>query len=85
MSQGKCFPEFYRFIFTCLRFPAQGVARADTKVPSILFYDKSGTVRAAGAKVLSSDIIQTAQTEGWTKAEWSVIICAWAFVLIQEI
>ncbi|KAN0086229.1 hypothetical protein V8E55_007363, partial [Tylopilus felleus] len=72
----ECFPEFYRFIFTCLRFPAQGVARADTKVPSILFYDKSGTVRAAGAKVLSSDIIQTAQTEGWTKAEWwKIYLC----------
>ena len=40
-------------------------------MPSLLYYDKIGTLRAAGAKVLSQEVIETARTEGWTKAEWS--------------
>ena len=46
----------------------------DAKVPSLLFYDKSGEVRAAGAEVLTESVIETAMMEGWTKAEWLVIL-----------
>ena len=45
----------------------------DAKVPSLLFYDKSGKVRAAGAEVLTESIRETAMMEGWTMAEWLVI------------
>ena len=53
-----------------LRFPGQGDARGDAKVPSLLYYDNGGTVRAAGAEVLAESTIETALQEGWTKAEW---------------
>ncbi|KAN0086227.1 hypothetical protein V8E55_007361 [Tylopilus felleus] len=70
--------ESYRTpeVFSVTRFPAQGIARADSKVPSLLYYDKSGALKAAGAEVLTSDVIQTAQTEGWTKADlWKLHLC----------
>ena len=57
---------------TAIRFPAQGVARDEARVPSLLYYDKRGAVRAAGAEALTQDTIQTAKTEGWIKAEWLV-------------
>ena len=40
-------------------------------MPSLLYYDKTGTLRAAGAEVLAQDVIETAQIQGWTKDEWS--------------
>ncbi|KAN0086237.1 hypothetical protein V8E55_007371 [Tylopilus felleus] len=42
----------------------------EARVPSLLYYDKCGAVRAAGAEALTQDTIQTAKTEGWIKAEW---------------
>ncbi|KAN0086241.1 hypothetical protein V8E55_007375 [Tylopilus felleus] len=56
-------------VLAVARFPAQGVARAEARVPSLLYYDQSGAVRAAGAEALTQDIIQTAKSEGWMKAE----------------
>ncbi|KAI9459980.1 hypothetical protein HD554DRAFT_1602525 [Boletus coccyginus] len=52
------------------RFPAQGQGSGDAKVPSLLYYDESGNVRAAGAEVLTESVIESALTEGWAKAEW---------------
>ena len=66
------FPTPNRFSLIFHRFPAQGIARADSKVPSILYYDKAGIARAVGAEVLAQDIVETALMEGWTKAEWYV-------------
>ena len=71
-SQGRFSCTVYPSPLTGLRFPAQGVTCADAEVPSLLYYDKSGTVRAAGAEVLAQDIVETALMEGWTKAEWYV-------------
>lgn len=58
---------------TGIRFPAQALVRGDAKVPSILYYDRDGDVRAAGAEVLSEGVIESALTSGWTKAERSVV------------
>ena len=49
-------------VFTGLRFPAQELVRADAKVPSLLYYVKSGNFRATGALIEKS-----------TLAEWLVI------------
>ena len=75
--RGKSFPHFHRSIVTAIRFPAQGVARAEARVPSLLYYDQSGAVRAAGAEALTQDIIQTAKSEGWMKAELLVGNQSW--------
>ena len=44
-------------------------------MPSLLYYDQDGNFKAAGAEVLAEHITQTADTEGWTKAEWLVVRC----------
>lgn len=46
-------------------------------LPSQLYYDRSGNVRAAGAEVLTESIIETALREGWTKAEWCSYNVSW--------
>ena len=61
--------QFLSIFFTGHRFPSQGVGYTDAKVPSVLYYDKAGTVRAAGAEVLAQDAIERAMTEEWSKAE----------------
>ncbi|KAI9569153.1 hypothetical protein HD554DRAFT_2204656 [Boletus coccyginus] len=65
LDQGQV-PE----VFGVTRFPAQGQGSGDAKVPSLLYYDKNGNVRAAGAEVNTESVIETALTEEWTKAEW---------------
>ena len=73
-SRRKSFRiSFYEYAFTGLRFPAQELVRADAKVPSLLYYDKSGNFRAAGAETLTESVIQTALIEKWTMAEWLVV------------
>ncbi|KAL1673479.1 hypothetical protein EV122DRAFT_282965 [Schizophyllum commune] len=52
------------------RFPAQEHAGGDSKIPSVLLYDKQGNVRAAGAETLQEDIMEIAFEEGWFKSEW---------------
>ncbi|EIW80696.1 hypothetical protein CONPUDRAFT_125520 [Coniophora puteana RWD-64-598 SS2] len=51
------------------RFPAQDNG-GDSKVPSILYYDNKGKVRAVGAEALQESVLERAEDEGWHKAEW---------------
>ena len=71
--RGEFFISFYRSASTSPRFPARALVNGDAEVPSLLYYDKTGTVRAAGAEVLAESVLETALTEEWTKAEWLVI------------
>ncbi|PPQ65510.1 hypothetical protein CVT24_010806 [Panaeolus cyanescens] len=41
-----------------------------SKVPSILYYDAEGNLKAAGAETLPEDVKDTAYREQWTKVEW---------------
>ena len=66
--------DLYRSLFTGHRFPGQELVCGDAKVPSILYYDRSGNVKAAGAEVLNESITEVALTEGWTKAE-RLVLC----------
>ncbi|KAL1700707.1 hypothetical protein EV121DRAFT_213598 [Schizophyllum commune] len=52
------------------RFPAQEHAGGDSKIPSVLFYDRGGRVRAVGAETLQEDVILRAADEGWVRSEW---------------
>ena len=67
VSRGKLFFSLeYCSPFTGLRFPAQALVNGDAKIPSLT---RSGNVRAAGAQVLTENVIETALHEEWTRAE----------------
>lgn len=52
------------------RYPAQEHVGGDSKIPSILYYDLQGDVRAVGAEALQEHVIEQAEDEGWVKLEW---------------
>jgi len=52
------------------RFPAQEQSGGDSKIPSILYYDRRGMLKAVGAEAVREGIELTAEDEGWTKVEW---------------
>jgi nitrate reductase cytochrome c-type subunit len=52
------------------RFPAQERVGGASKIPTIIYYDREGKVRAVGAEATSEAVELTAEEEGWTKAEW---------------
>ncbi|KAG2153153.1 hypothetical protein DEU56DRAFT_954958 [Suillus clintonianus] len=54
------------------RYPAQEHVGGDSKIPSILYYDLDGDVRAVGAEALQEHIIEQAEDEGWVRLEWYV-------------
>ncbi len=51
------------------RFPGQEHVAGNSKIPSIIYYDKYGTVKAAGAEVDNTSVVAQAEDEGWIKAE----------------
>ncbi|KAF9222351.1 hypothetical protein BS17DRAFT_818684 [Gyrodon lividus] len=51
-------------------YPAQEHVGGDNKMPSILYYDQHGAVRAVGAEALQPHVIEQAEDEEWTKLEW---------------
>ncbi|PFH47372.1 hypothetical protein AMATHDRAFT_6813 [Amanita thiersii Skay4041] len=55
-------------IFGVTRFPAQQVG--DSKIPTVVYYDRKGEVRAVGAEAVQEGIDEIAEDEGWVKAEW---------------
>ncbi|KIK40952.1 hypothetical protein CY34DRAFT_24556 [Suillus luteus UH-Slu-Lm8-n1] len=52
------------------RYPAQEHVGGDSKIPSILYYDLHGDVRAVGAEALQEHVIEQAEDEGWVKLAW---------------
>ncbi|KAF8984611.1 hypothetical protein BDQ17DRAFT_1548799 [Cyathus striatus] len=52
------------------RFPAQKHVGRDSKIPTIMYYDKNGNVCAAGAEAIGEEIDEVAEDEGWVKVEW---------------
>ncbi|KIM86827.1 hypothetical protein PILCRDRAFT_4705 [Piloderma croceum F 1598] len=52
------------------RFPAQENVGGDSKIPSILYYDLDGELRAVGAEALQEHIVEEAEDNGWIKLEW---------------
>ncbi|KAK0448954.1 uncharacterized protein EV420DRAFT_1566356 [Desarmillaria tabescens] len=49
------------------RFPSQEHVGSDAKIPTVMYYDCEGTVKAIGAEALKENIIEAAEDEGWTK------------------
>jgi hypothetical protein len=52
------------------RYPAQEKVGGDAKIPSIIYYDQQGIVRAVGAEALLESNIERAYDENWIKVEW---------------
>jgi len=52
------------------RFPAQETISGASKIPTIIYYDKNGHVKAVGAEATKDGIYETAMDQGWVKAEW---------------
>ncbi|TFK18829.1 hypothetical protein FA15DRAFT_241935 [Coprinopsis marcescibilis] len=52
------------------KFPAQEHNSGASKIPTVMYYDQRGIVRAAGAETLRDGIEEMAEDEGWDKAEW---------------
>jgi hypothetical protein len=48
-------------------------ANPDAKVPSVILYDHQGKAKAHGAETDDDDVLESAETEGWRKASWSVV------------
>lgn len=51
------------------RFPGQEHVAGNSKIPSVIYYDKSGKLMAAGAEAESNSILAQAEDEQWIKAE----------------
>jgi len=54
------------------RFPAQEHSTGASKVPTIIYYDQKGNVRAIGAEATKDEISGAAFDGDWIKAEWCV-------------
>ena len=55
-------------MFALYSYPGNDAGSA--KVPTVMYYDSSGEMRAAGSKAVLPDTVEEAQEEGWTKVEW---------------
>ncbi|KAF8805109.1 hypothetical protein BYT27DRAFT_7192750 [Phlegmacium glaucopus] len=52
------------------RFPAHELISGASKIPTIIYYDQEGQVRAVGAEATKEGILEAAEDEQWFKAEW---------------
>ncbi|KAF8873975.1 hypothetical protein CPB84DRAFT_1817940 [Gymnopilus junonius] len=52
------------------KFPAHEHVSGASKIPTIMYYDRTGKVRAVGAEATIDGIYETAEEEQWIKAEW---------------
>ncbi|KAG6867786.1 hypothetical protein C0993_011116 [Termitomyces sp. T159_Od127] len=50
------------------RYPAQ--VAGDAKIPTVIYYDAQGTVRAVGAEAMREGLHELVEDEGWIKLEW---------------
>jgi hypothetical protein len=70
---GQCSLDQHVSFSRCgCRYPAQEQVGGDSKIPSIIYYDLQGQVRAVGAEALQEMIIEQAEDEGWVRLEWYV-------------
>ena len=50
-------------------FPGQEHVAGSYKIPSIMYYDPDGNMKAGGAETEGNAMIDLAEDYGWTKAE----------------
>lgn len=59
-------------LLTLLRFPGQEHVAGNSKIPSIMYYDRDGNMKAAGAEADGASVIAQAEDEQWVKTELCV-------------
>ncbi|KIY64372.1 hypothetical protein CYLTODRAFT_102547 [Cylindrobasidium torrendii FP15055 ss-10] len=69
-SFAKLEPGMVPNIQGVTRYPAQHKVGGNSKIPSILYYDKNGAVKAVGAEAMDEAFLEEAQDEGYFKVEW---------------
>ena len=47
------------------RFPAQDKVEGDSKIPTIIYYDKDGEFCAAGTEAVQDSLREQIEDEGW--------------------
>ncbi|KAG2006022.1 hypothetical protein CC2G_002380 [Coprinopsis cinerea AmutBmut pab1-1] len=52
------------------KFPAQDHISGASKIPTLIYYDQQGRVKAVGAEAKRDGILEQANEEGWSRAEW---------------
>ena len=52
------------------RFPAHEHVSGVSKIPTVIYYDQSGEVKAVGAEAMKEGIYEVAEDENWVKVEW---------------
>ena len=52
------------------RFPAHEHVSGASKIPTVIYYDLEGKVRAVGAEAMREGIYEIAEEGNWVKAEW---------------
>jgi hypothetical protein len=52
------------------RFPAHELISGASKIPTVIYYDRTGQARAVGAEASKEGIFEIAEDQGWAKAEW---------------
>jgi hypothetical protein len=52
------------------RYPSQERAGGDIKIPTVIYYDKTGKPCVTGAETLADGIEDDAEDNGWIKAHW---------------
>ena len=45
-----------------------------SKIPTIIYYDQQGQVRAVGAEATKDGMLEAAEEGQWSRAEWSVYL-----------
>ncbi|KAG8918710.1 hypothetical protein FRC02_002157, partial [Tulasnella sp. 418] len=51
-------------------YAGQEFQASSTKVPTVIYYDTSGEVRAAGGEIYDPEVSIQAREEGWERVEW---------------
>ena len=56
-------------MLTYNRFPGQEHVAGNSKIPSIMYYDRQGAMQTAGAEAEGAAIVSLAEDEDWQKVE----------------
>jgi hypothetical protein len=65
-------------------FPANEYISGASKIPTVIYYDRAGNVKAVGAEAVTEGIYEIAEDEHWVKAEWYFLIFSLAVCFITK-
>jgi hypothetical protein len=69
VAYSYLYPEGQQTVQRILQWPGQEAHRGEAKIPSVLWYDSSGSAQAFGAEALSTAMRNRAEDKSWTLVE----------------